>query len=99
MGARKKPASLSLDSTLRVKRDIVSRSVQGDEVVLDLESGTYFSLNPTGTFVWERLKKGAALADISRDLSGEFDVTPDKAARDILKLAESLAARGLVETV
>ena len=33
--------------------DILSRILDGEAVLLDLASGTYFGLNPVGSRVWE----------------------------------------------
>lgn len=42
-------------------RDIVSESFDGDIVVLDLNSGKYFSFTDSGCAVWEALAAGAPL--------------------------------------
>ena len=41
--------AISLDSTITVGKNAVFRDLDGEAVILDLESGTYFGLNDVGT--------------------------------------------------
>lgn len=41
-------------------RDVVSEAFDGDIVVLDLNSGRYFSFSDSGCVLWEALSAGAA---------------------------------------
>jgi hypothetical protein len=40
-------------------------------VILDIERDQFFSMNPTGSYIWERLLKGEGLDQIARELAEE----------------------------
>jgi len=67
----------------------------GEIVLLHLESKTYYSLNPTGERIWQGLKEGLTLREISRRLQEEFDVDQDKANRSVLDLVKELCDHNL----
>ena len=64
-------------------------------MLLHLDSKTYYSLNPTGERIWQGLKEGLSLREISRRLQEEFDVTTKTAARSVLDLVKELCEQKL----
>ena len=71
----------------------------GDTVLLQLDSKTYYSLNGTGTQIWDGLKQGLALQEVSRRLQARFEVEPERADRSVLALVEDLLQHQLVQYV
>ena len=89
---------LTLDDKLRPHPDAVDTELETKELVLlHLGSKTYFSLNLTGMRVWQGLKQGSSLRDISRCLQKEFEVESDAADASVLRIAGELSREGLVE--
>jgi hypothetical protein len=84
-------------STLRRARSVASQTLDGEAVLLHLTSGTYFTLNETGTFVWNLLEREHTLAQLLEALVGAFDVEREAARRDLVELLEDLVARGLID--
>ena len=66
-------------------------------MLLQLDSKTYYSLNGTGTQIWEGLKQGLPLQEISRRLQARFAVEPERADRSVLALVEDLLQHQLVQ--
>jgi len=93
-------ASLFPSVTLTVKGDVVSRSVGDEMILLDLESGTYFTLNGVGAVVWHELERGAApaarLDGIVAAVVAEFEVEDGVARADVSALLSDLESHGLV---
>ena len=82
---------------IRRKSDLICREVDGKLVGLDLRSSRYFSLNPTGTFLWRLLDTGAeteALVDALVD-SGKID--REVARTDVDRFVDSLREQELLE--
>ncbi|GAA0266978.1 hypothetical protein GCM10009127_03230 [Alteraurantiacibacter aestuarii] len=79
--------------------DVVSRSVGGEAVLLNLSSGTYFGLNEVGSAIWELLdKQSLNLAGICDQIEEEFDVTRDQLESDVAALVEKLLENDLLIT-
>lgn len=69
----------------------------GDELVLlHLERGTYYTLNATGAFVWERIRGGATLGALRDAMVERFAVDAETAWRDLVALVGELEAEGLI---
>jgi len=82
-------------------RFIVSPSVRARElddelILLDLQGGEYFSLNPTGRDVWDALRNGADLATVESGLASHWQVPPATAVTAIEELLRELLDRKLI---
>jgi hypothetical protein len=62
-----------------------------------LEYTTYYSLNPTGTCIWQGIKAGLRLRDVSLRLQARFAVAADHADRSVLAFIHELAQQQLVQ--
>jgi Coenzyme PQQ synthesis protein D (PqqD) len=79
------------------RRDrVMSQQVEGDAVLLDVDSGEYFALDDVGSLVWELCDGSRSVADMAELISAEFDVDASTALVDAIELLESLAGAGLV---
>ena len=82
---------------LKVNDDVVSRTVHGEEVVLDLIHGHYFGLNEVGTRIWNDLKSGHTLEDSTQSVMDEYDVSEETLQKDVQSWLEALKSKGLIE--
>jgi Coenzyme PQQ synthesis protein D (PqqD) len=94
---RKITNKISLDSRLKRAPDVISTDLNGEEVILNLSTGTYFGLDPVGARVWQLLKKGMTLREVFRVMIGEYDVEENRLQADLLGIAGDLNENGLVE--
>ncbi len=86
-----------LQITYPVKsKDVTWKVLDGEGIILNLETGVYFTLNVTGTACWERLDGKTSLAMIASDLVERFDVPLEQAQRDLMELTRTLVDEGLV---
>jgi len=89
---------VTLAQTVRPHPDVVDTTLDtGETVLLHLDSKTYYSLNLTGTQIWQDLKQGLPLQEISRRLQARFEVEPERADRSVLALVEDLLQHQLVQ--
>lgn len=72
------------------------RSLEGESVLLDLETGVYFTLNETGTAAWELFDGTTSLAEIGEILCRRFDVGLEQVRSDLAELTGELRMEGLV---
>lgn len=69
----------------------------GDEIVLlDLETETYFGLNPIGSRFWHLATTAPTIRDAIAVMIEEYDVAPEELERDMTALLEDLVGRGLL---
>jgi hypothetical protein len=79
------------------RRDrVMMQEVEGASVLLDIDSGEYFSLNGVGGRVWELCDGTSSVGSIAEILCAEFDVDGDTALGDTTELLGLLFEAGLV---
>src|SRR5215472_7857996 len=88
--------AVSLEATVAIHRDVVSRELEGEAIILNLESGTYFGLDSVGTRIWSLLQEDGSLRRTFELLEQEYDVEPERLKADILRLVEELCSNHLL---
>jgi outer membrane protein assembly factor BamB len=58
---------------------VVAETLDGEATIVDLESGTYYALNESGTFVWDELSKGADGDSIPDALAARYGIDAEEA--------------------
>jgi len=76
--------------------DVVFRDLEGEAVILDLASGTYFGLNEVGTRVWQMIDEGRDTAQIVDVVAAEYHADRTTIAQDVARLIDNLSARRLI---
>ena len=76
--------------------NIVSRELEGEAVMLNLESGAYFGLDEVGTRIWQLIQEHGSLRKVLEVMQSEFDAAPETLENDLLRLVEELRGKGLV---
>ena len=64
------------ESIVGRRERVIVQQVEGDSVLLDIDSGAYFTLNPVGSLVWERCDGSATVSTIVSAVCDEFDQSP-----------------------
>ncbi len=90
-------ASIRDTSTVVAAGDLLASAFGAELVILSLKDGVYYGLEDVGKRVWELLQRPVAVSAISDVLVAEYDVPPDRCARDLMTLLNDLAKRGLIE--
>jgi len=90
---------LTLEQRVRPHPEVVDTTLgEGEVVILHLESKTYYSLNLTGQRIWQGLKNGLTLMEVSRQLQEEFDVDAPQADKSVLDLVSELCQQKLAQS-
>jgi hypothetical protein len=88
----------SLDDRATVPDGVVSRELDGETVLLNLETGMYFGLDAVGTDMWRAIRDTATtLAEALAAVRGQYDVDEATIRTDFLQLADELLAKGLLQ--
>jgi len=88
---------LNLGDKLQKRKEVAWRLIEGEAVVMTPAESMMYTLNETGTRIWELMTPKRTLQDLSEVLSEEFDVPQDKIVADVLWFSECLYKKGLVE--
>ena len=91
------PMALTLDDRASVPDGVVSRELDGEMVLLNLETGIYFGLDAVGTDMWRAIRESPTLGDALAAVRRQYDVDEATIRADFLQLADQLVAKGLLQ--
>lgn len=89
---------LSASSVVTVSGSQVSSQFMDEEtVILDVQEGAYYVLNPVGARIWELIATPKRVEEVIDTLMDEYEVEKDQCTREVMELLQDLAGQGLVE--
>lgn len=84
------------NSAIKVAKGVRETVNQDGAVLLDIEQGLCFSLNPIGTRIWEMVKDGHSLAEITDILQEECRVPRSQLLGDVSDFLKQLEEMRLI---
>lgn len=84
------------DTVVAIAPDVVSRSIAGEVLILNLASGTYLGLDPVGSRIWELIPEKHTFGNILEVIVAEYDVQSARAQVDLARLVSEMLDQGLV---
>ena len=91
-------AEVTVDPTSVVSRNeaIVFTDLDDTIVMMDVDEGKYYELDPIGVRIWTLLETSRTAADICDALAAQFDVEPDTCRRDTLEFLQTASSMRIV---
>jgi len=88
---------LEPDTVLQPHPSLVFTRLDDTEaVLLHLDTTRYYTLNETGSRIWELLQEGRSAREITQGLQEEYTLTDEEAVPVLLGFMEELRQEGLV---
>ena len=78
------------------KDDVTYRITDGEVVILRLDNGNYYSLNETGTLIWEGINKRRCLGDILTSLKQKYFLPEQQLEQDLKEVIKDLQKEKLI---
>jgi hypothetical protein len=77
--------------------DLTWREIEGEAILLDLRSSTYFRTNTTGTLLLQALVEGTTRDALVELLAADFELETTQAGHDVDAFVADMRARGLID--
>ena len=87
---------MSDETRYAVPADVLTAHLEGEAVLLHMETKDYFRLNATAACVWKGLERGLDRQGLVDELCANFEVEPQAAGEELDHLLAELKARNLV---
>jgi len=88
---------MDLNSKITFADTVFAQEVDGEMVLLDMNSENYFGLDAVGTDIWQAMQDSASLADVLAVLLEQYDVEEEVLKKDLLGFVEKLQESGLIK--
>jgi len=79
-----------------LKQTVLFRKVADEAVILDVDTGIYYGLDPVATRVWQLLEEGHAMPAVCDAVLKSFDASPDVIRQDVEAFVSELESAGMV---
>ena len=82
--------------TIEISSEVLTQELDGETVILDLKSESYFGLDKVGTRIWQLLQEQEDIQTITATMLNEYDVGEEQLEKDIQNLLTQLNKAGIV---
>lgn len=86
---------INLNTRLARAPDLVTSEMDGDLVMMHIDSGSYFGISGIGIRIWEGLQQPASLGELARKIEQEYEVDAQTCQADLLDFARQLLNNGI----
>ncbi|UOK70403.1 PqqD family protein [Ancylobacter polymorphus] len=81
-----------------VRRSHPLEAAVGDtQVLLDVQQGLYFGLNPIASRIWQRLERPVRVSDLCGSLKAEYEGEDGRIDADVFAFLTQLEAQNLID--
>ena len=81
---------------VHIAPNVLSRVVDDEVVLLNLDTESYFGLDEAGAHFWKSLESEPSYEAALQDVCDEFEVDREQADADLRELVEALVEAGLL---
>lgn len=74
----------------------ISGRLSDELVMMDIDKGKYFSLNPVATRIWDLLESPMTINELCGMLMGEYEVTEEQCMTDVGEVLNEMVRLGVV---
>jgi len=74
----------------------ISEMIDGEVMIINLESGSYFSVTGAGAAIWPQLIAGTDLDSLATILGTAFDITPAEVEFELSGFVDRLVGEGIL---
>ena|SRR5262245_23678011 len=78
--------------------NLVSEIIDGEAVIINLEKGSYYTLDKAGAVIWNCIKTGASYTEILETTLQRYEGEPTEVERGVQSLLDQLELEGLLAT-
>jgi hypothetical protein len=88
---------ISFEDRVTIPKDVLLSGLEGESVLLNLESERYFGLDEVGTRMFSVLTESNSIQAAYEVLLDEYDVDAESLRSDLISLIDNLVDQGLME--
>src|SRR5690349_6615335 len=78
---------------------VIHQTLDGEVIVVNLESGTYYSLDGVAAEIWDAVERGLTVGEAVAETADRHDASHDLAEPAVKRFLGELAREGLIVTV
>lgn len=92
----RKDFQINIESSILRNSDIEDSDIDGEKVMMNLDKGQYFIMNPIGSRIWSIIESEIEVKKIINILLEEYEINEKTCEIETFKFLEKLKQAGLV---
>ena len=88
---------IGMNTIVEKRPGLIATDMDGEKVMLNIETGKYFGLDAVGSSIWELLENRRSLREIVEQLQQEYEVDEQTCLNDVASFLDTLHSRGLIQ--
>ncbi len=89
---------LNSETLVARNRGIVANMVGDEVVMMDMESGKYFGVNKTGSYIWQLLEQPTTLGELCDRLVADFGISKEQCTIEFKPFIEQMHKEKIIIT-
>lgn len=99
MGIFRFKKDIGPETMLQRNSDLLFNQVDGEVVMLSMETSSYYGLDKTASRIWELLEKPISFSEVISNLVNEYDVSKEQCQMDTIVFINKLVEKNLVTAI
>lgn len=88
---------IQTDSIISRSDTVLSSDLDGQIVMLNIETGEYYDIDPIGSDIWNQIEQPKSVNKICNELAQEYAVKVEQCQSDVMKFLNELLSLSAVE--
>ena len=90
---------INRDTIIKRNPDMVSSDMDGEKVMMSIENGEYYALDPVGSEIWDNIEDEIKIDDLIKKLISQFDVSEETCEKDTMEFLNELLGKKLITII
>ena len=91
--------TIKSNTTVAQTKELVSSDLDGETVLLSIETGKYYNMDPVGSRIWELIEEPQFVSQLIDILLSEFEVERKQCEQEVLAFLNKLAEDHLIQVL
>ena len=87
---------IELNSIVTQAKSLVSSDMDGETVMMSIENGKYYGMDPIGSRIWKLIEKPQSPSVLCEILLNEYNIDQEICQQHVLEFLNKLSDQGLV---
>ena len=88
---------ITLNTVISAEKEIVTADMDGETVMMSIETGKYYNLGKMGSVIWGMLENPISMESLVLKLLEKYDVTRQQCKTEALSFLKDMNQEGLIE--
>jgi hypothetical protein len=90
---------INLTTKIKRKAKLVAEKMGDDVVMMGMESGRYYKLNPTAARIWEIIEEETTPSEVVENLLSEYDISEEVCKSEVLDILTQFRREKIIDVI